>query len=459
MSLGGSTAGLYGANIGTDIFAETITQDVNIYGDIIGYSCGGITETNLLPTVVIPYAYDLLYDCSIVQNDAVRYIASRLLRTASDGYQITPDGARCDGEPPDSDSSFQNWVLAVNSNPIDSQVDNQQCTKAPDASQRKSNECCIVVEGAMTFTPSGTYEYEELSNFVTSTLDSETIVDETGYRTYYIGSFVELPSFPSTAPSLGVDPSEGDGSVAGNNNGGDSSSPVVNGVEGPTAAEQGEQEGNLSTVGRVLIGGILALFILASILIVRRRRRKRYDQHVVDAITKSSCDAGDDGIAPTVEIDVLSDRIEYGLSSPSQSDWSSPRKLDSAPEPNSTAHFYDPSFSPSSRRRNAVEQQGTPRRLSHSKAGSGNAAVGNYEYTFDLSDAMKLDVMGTHARDSNFLFGNSAGAIGNIGPTSMAVVPPYPMEETSDSEADSWAQTDATVGSIEDRLEDITAEI
>jgi len=40
-----------------------------------------------------------------------------------------------------------------------------------------------------------------------------------------------------------------------------------------------------------------------------------------------------------------------------------------------------------------------------------------------------------------------------------AVVPPYPMDETSDSEVDSWAQTDGTVGSLEDRLEEITAEI
>jgi hypothetical protein len=41
------------------------------------------------------------------------------------------------------------------------------------------------------------------------------------------------------------------------------------------------------------------------------------------------------------------------------------------------------------------------------------------------------------------------------GPTTIAVVPPYPMEETSDSEADSWAQTDGTVGSLEERLDDV----
>jgi hypothetical protein len=29
-------------------------------------------------------------------------------------------------------------------------------------------------------------------------------------------------------------------------------------------------------------------------------------------------------------------------------------------------------------------------------------------------------------------------------------VPPYPVDEISESEADSWAQTDGTVGSLDD---------
>jgi len=67
-------------------------------------------------------------------------------------------------------------------------------------------------------------------------------------------------------------------------------------------------------------------------------------------------------------------------------------------------------------------------------------------YTFDLGDAWRDQVVGAYGYDQ-------------YGPTTIAVVPPYPMEETSDSEVDSWAQTDGTVGSLEDRLEEITAEI
>lgn len=64
-------------------------------------------------------------------------------------------------------------------------------------------------------------------------------------------------------------------------------------------------------------------------------------------------------------------------------------------------------------------------------------------YKFDLGDSFKNEIAGMYG----------------AAPSSMAVVAPYPMEETSDSEVDSWAQTEGTVGSLEERLEEITAEI
>jgi hypothetical protein len=77
------------------------------------------------------------------------------------------------------------------------------------------------------------------------------------------------------------------------------------------------------------------------------------------------------------------------------------------------------------------------------------------KYAFDLGQSFKMKVMGTYA------------------PTTIPVVAPYPLlnshpandmdlpvVSSCDSEAeDSWAQTDGTVGSIEERLEEITAEI
>jgi hypothetical protein len=66
-------------------------------------------------------------------------------------------------------------------------------------------------------------------------------------------------------------------------------------------------------------------------------------------------------------------------------------------------------------------------------------------YQFDLGQSFKNNVMGTY---------NPQNA-----PTSMHVVAPYALDDTSDSEVDSWAQTEGTVGSLEERLEEITAEI
>jgi hypothetical protein len=94
----------------------------------------------------------------------------------------------------------------------------------------------------------------------------------------------------------------------------------------------------------------------------------------------------------------------------------------------------------------------------------------NTGYAFDLGQTIKNEIMMKHnnsnSNHKNRSRSNSAGSGNNVpnnnlhAPTMMEVVAPYPMlEETSDSEADSWAQTDGTVGSLEERLEDITVEI
>ena len=64
-------------------------------------------------------------------------------------------------------------------------------------------------------------------------------------------------------------------------------------------------------------------------------------------------------------------------------------------------------------------------------------------YTFDLGSSMKHELFNIHGRataDQQKQYG--------IG-----------IEETSDSDADSWAQTDGTIGSLELQLEPITAEV
>lgn len=64
-------------------------------------------------------------------------------------------------------------------------------------------------------------------------------------------------------------------------------------------------------------------------------------------------------------------------------------------------------------------------------------------YTFDLGDNMKTGVLGKHGGSSSRR-SNKARSI---------------PEDSSDSDGDSWAQTDATLGSLEVRIGEITAEI
>jgi hypothetical protein len=68
--------------------------------------------------------------------------------------------------------------------------------------------------------------------------------------------------------------------------------------------------------------------------------------------------------------------------------------------------------------------------------------------TFDLGNSFKDQLMGVHGRSQ---------------PSSKLGMPGYNMhgipDNTSESDADSWAQTDGTIGSLELQLEPITAEV
>jgi hypothetical protein len=72
--------------------------------------------------------------------------------------------------------------------------------------------------------------------------------------------------------------------------------------------------------------------------------------------------------------------------------------------------------------------------------------------TFDLGNSFKDQLMGVHGNSQR----NKLGGMGGMG------MPPFGVgsgDGASDSDADSWAQTDGTIGSLELQLEPITAEV
>jgi hypothetical protein len=174
-------------------------------------------------------------------------------------------------------------------------------------------------------------------------------------------------------------------------------SAIGNGAE----TQQTGGDSKVTAMGGALLSGLVVAFIGVLFIVFKRRRQRGFDDEDLEAnMSNTDMDAAEGH--ETLQLDVLSDGHMHNDSSPRRNQ-----------------ERYIESSSPS------------------------NA----YEYKFDLGNSMKNDVMSTY---------------GNGGPTSMAVTAPYGISgEQSDngSEVDSWAQTDGTVGSLEDNLDEITAEI
>ena len=182
----------------------------------------------------------------------------------------------------------------------------------------------------------------------------------------------------------------------------DTITPAISQPENPRLQSDNK---NMTAMGGFLAGGLIAAVIGMALVLFRKRRRQRYLGDSGAAVSKSM---GDEE-SVQVHVSVMPDE-------------------------------HRPPSLPASRR----DEPDLPVR---------NYEGGIYQnYKFDLADSFKNEITGKYG-------GSSENNSSSNGPSSMPVVPPYPMEESSDSEVDSWAQTEGTVGSLEERLEEITAEI
>jgi len=75
-----------------------------------------------------------------------------------------------------------------------------------------------------------------------------------------------------------------------------------------------------------------------------------------------------------------------------------------------------------------------------------NSPDGVNQYTFDLGASMKNELFGIHGRNGT-------------GKAQRSSNHPPGSDVSGDSDADSWAQTDGTIGSLEQQLDPITAEV
>lgn len=376
-------------------------------GVIISYACEYLTtiaaDYNHLEKVIVPSYYDLVYDCSQNPVEIRDRIASRILTRAAERWAIEPSGETCNGIGVYVDN---NALLAVSSEPADTFIDELSCQNLTPG----DGECCLVVESKMTFVPYVPYTLHDLWAFMASELNSGALLTPSdSFQTSYLGSAIEQP--------------KGDGGDL---------PPLVVGIESGKHPGVSEKQ-KFSSAGAITFSFMLMALVGVMFILIRWRTRECKAQEISDAL--SQC-----GDEPRFQVTVLSDdgrEVSGGSHHRNRSSYDTPY----TPSPWSygkdvekDVHYdADDDFD----RKDAERPT----------------------YMFDLSDSFRNGVMATYADSPKTPISPFHSTNTSQQPTTIEVVPPYSMEETSDSEADSWAQTDGTVGSLEDTLEEITAEI
>lgn len=392
---------------GGSVLPNALLEQVNDDGVPITYACEyqlGMDPTTATATSIVVNVeqfYDLVYPCAENKHDAASDISNLLLNEAANLWNILPGGYACTVP----QNEYSAWLFGVSSGDPDDFVSDFGCQNlTPD-----NLECCQVVRSEMQFIPTGGYDILALQQFVQDQLNSDATTDAFPYRTAAIEPLFG-DALPNDAPRDNLnDPNSG-----------------ASGVQAQEPQEAPTNQKITLTGGFVIT--LLVAAVLGFFLIIYRRNRKQFSGDTLghakdDAFCDTTMEQG-----PSCE----NDDHRMAIVSDNDTNNSCPRE-----DPPFCEVDLDPELHQRNMDNDDLEEQPPAK------------------YAFDLSESFKNDVMGTYG---GFGFG---GRQQPAPPTTMQVVAPYPMmEDTScDSEADSWAQTDGTVGSLEERLEEITAEI
>jgi hypothetical protein len=417
---------------------NSVWKETNAEGVPISYACEyqtGSDWTQLPETLEVANVvqfYDLVFPCgnSDTKQNAADYIAQQLLLQAAETWKILPDGEGCMVP----QNEYNSWLFGVSTGPEpDVFISDFGCqAETVDAAL---DECCQVVRMTIQFLPTGDYDVDNLQDFVREQLAGTLAVASLPLRTTPIDP-VFAP--PNVGPDVVVlPPSDGTTGAAGMTN-------STGSVEQKSASS-----GGITVPGGFLLAALIcAVFGVVAVLVRRHRRRGNHNPKAADDGTfENGPSSGDD---EPFRVSVLSDDADDCF----------------LPALQQQQHYHQQQQQQQQEQPLSPPMQSTSHRLaSGALSSTGSLDIDNMsleeddcivapkKYAFDLSQSFKNDVMGTYG------FGGTRSHP-FAGPTTMPVVAPYPLlDETSDSEVDSWAQTDATVGSLEERLEEITAEI
>ena len=388
---------------------DTIGYEVDFSGDIVQYKCLQTSANNPnLMGIYAPYAYELAYNCSSESGhfsaDGIAVLEKSILVKLKD--QLLPSSSVCNSPQP-------LWFAGISSAPFDNQVDSLNCTYFDPAVQQ--DMCCDVVQGNLTLTNLSSvdsYMDEVLMAVTNALIDSNGTA---GYKVYYLGA--DLRVTPTT--------------------GSDNIGAAINSDKPPATPEDGE----FTLLGTfVLI--FLALTACGVIAFIVQRNRRSRDLTFVLAKTEDGS-----GLV-----------LENG----DDDDWIEPRRLPTREQMDTTVlsdssldiYIRSISSTPFGDKKDVSDVRG------EAFPPSRNSSEG--AYCFDPVDEQETE----HQQQSRALLPSSSNernlprqivpyhqqpysySIGGI-----SIVPAYASEiEVSDaSEIDSWAQTEATIGSLEER--------
>lgn len=112
---------------------------------ITRYECKNVYDRNkdALENFHLEYAYEMIFDCTVDASEGITFIQGTLLHRAKKEYLT--DGTECVQPRP-----F--WFAAIDSSPDDVPAASRECqTLVTDVTPLPANQCCVVVQGNMTF--------------------------------------------------------------------------------------------------------------------------------------------------------------------------------------------------------------------------------------------------------------------------------------------------------------------
>lgn len=394
--------------------SDTIVEDLNAAGDTVErYYCQQVTANNQLQDLVVPFYYDLAYPCDTSPEESRDLIADSLLYRAKQAFM--EDASVC------VFPQNELWFAAVSSRPPDQFAD-FDCQQLTDAA------CCTVVAGSMTFTQLSEADQDKVRTWVAGNLEDPTMWPAPGVTLQFLGT--EL------APDFREDP---DQETITND------PPFVPAnLEEPRTQPIPDDNSGFTMVGILILIGMAMIFVIAVVLIWKRRQRYIFERDIGAALQRSELglhktppvmvlDHDNMGMAPTWEDRTLEDDDDNNIEVHDARDGNMQIRSVSNVSYRTTAEGLSNNNMHNSiaREPHLNDSNGSPR-----------------HYRFDLKEPSRQTPAATTG-----LYGSSADL---FGPTEMTVVAPYSVTDddratnVSESEADSWAQTDGTVGSLED---------